>query len=206
MSNIPSIPTRYKGYHFRSRLEARWAVFFDSLGIKWEYEPEGFMNADGDKYLPDFYLSQTHTWVEVKGDEEALCKDWLRMTNLLDYGGVIPEFENSFKTDGRGLLLLGTVPEGNVGEYYVHPILQHHKGIIKNWCYFDCIGTLDFDLPGSCKVTPGYSLKTEPKNWIVETKSFPRDYLNYSKSMNATHDAYAAARSARFEHGESGAT
>jgi hypothetical protein len=32
---IVAIPTRYKGYHFRSRLEARWAVFFDALGIKW---------------------------------------------------------------------------------------------------------------------------------------------------------------------------
>lgn len=39
---IKAIQTRYKGYNFRSRLEARWAVFFDALGIKWEYEPEGF--------------------------------------------------------------------------------------------------------------------------------------------------------------------
>lgn len=36
------IETRYKGYRFRSRLEARWAVFFDVLGVRWEYEPEGY--------------------------------------------------------------------------------------------------------------------------------------------------------------------
>lgn len=36
------IPTMYKGIQFRSRLEARWAVFFDTLGIKWEYEPQGY--------------------------------------------------------------------------------------------------------------------------------------------------------------------
>lgn len=38
MSEIKPIQTRYKGYHFRSRLEARWAVFFDALGIAWKYE------------------------------------------------------------------------------------------------------------------------------------------------------------------------
>jgi hypothetical protein len=39
---IKAIETRYKGYRFRSRLEARWAVFFDALGVEWEYEKEGF--------------------------------------------------------------------------------------------------------------------------------------------------------------------
>jgi len=39
---IKAIETVYKGYRFRSRLEARWAVFFENVGIKWEYEKEGF--------------------------------------------------------------------------------------------------------------------------------------------------------------------
>jgi hypothetical protein len=39
---IKPIETRYKGYRFRSRLEARWAVFFDTMEIPWEYEKEGF--------------------------------------------------------------------------------------------------------------------------------------------------------------------
>lgn len=51
-----AIETRYKGYRFRSRLEARWAVFFDALGIEWEYEPEGYELSDGERYLPDFEL------------------------------------------------------------------------------------------------------------------------------------------------------
>src|ERR1700744_4926102 len=49
------IETRYNGILFRSRLEARWAVFFDHLNIKWEYEHEGF-NLEGVYYLPDFWL------------------------------------------------------------------------------------------------------------------------------------------------------
>lgn len=48
--------TRYSGITFRSRLEARWAVFFDKLGLKWEYEPEGFQLDQGVGYLPDFFV------------------------------------------------------------------------------------------------------------------------------------------------------
>ena len=53
---LRAIETEYKGYRFRSRLEARWAVFFDACGVKWEYEPEGFVLQNGQQYLPDFLL------------------------------------------------------------------------------------------------------------------------------------------------------
>ena len=63
MNHIKAIETTYKGYRFRSRLEARWAVFFDTLGIKWQYENEGYQKEvelnTGLKtlrYLPDFFL------------------------------------------------------------------------------------------------------------------------------------------------------
>jgi hypothetical protein len=52
---VKAIETAYKGYRFRSRLEARWAVFFDALGIVWEYEKEGFELPSG-RYLPDFWI------------------------------------------------------------------------------------------------------------------------------------------------------
>lgn len=60
--------TKYKGYRFRSRLEARWAVFFDVLGVTWEYEIEGYDLGDAGSYLPDFWLPKQKTWVEIKGD------------------------------------------------------------------------------------------------------------------------------------------
>ena len=65
MSDIKPIETVYNGYRFRSRLEARWAVFFDAMGIKYEYEPEGFY-IDGEKYLPDFFLPEINAFVEIK--------------------------------------------------------------------------------------------------------------------------------------------
>lgn len=53
---IKAIETEYKGYRFRSRLEARWAVFFDALKLEWEYEKEGYTLKNGINYLPDFWI------------------------------------------------------------------------------------------------------------------------------------------------------
>lgn len=63
---MKAIQTQYKGYHFRSRLEARFAVMFQSLGLKWQYEPEGYDLGEAGWYLPDFYLPELDVWVEVK--------------------------------------------------------------------------------------------------------------------------------------------
>lgn len=80
---IKPIETKYKGYRFRSRLEARWAVFFDKCGFKWDYEPEGY-EIDGVKYLPDFRLYnvcyprfddvEKPFFVEVKGEMDAASR------------------------------------------------------------------------------------------------------------------------------------
>lgn len=90
---MKSIPTVYHGYRFRSRLEARWAVFFDTVGVVWEYEPEGFDLGSSVWYLPDFKLHNvtrrgqeeaSDLWVEVKGvlDDESLQK-----VSRFAYGG-----------------------------------------------------------------------------------------------------------------------
>jgi hypothetical protein len=50
-----AVETHYNGIKFRSRLEARWAVYFDCLGIKYDYEPEKFQIGDR-RYIPDFFL------------------------------------------------------------------------------------------------------------------------------------------------------
>lgn len=76
---LQAIPTFYNGIKFRSRLEARWAYFFDLCKIKWNYELEGY-ELENARYLPDFYLPETETWVEVKpnlnfvNDEEVFKK------------------------------------------------------------------------------------------------------------------------------------
>lgn len=69
MTRIRAIQTRYKGHHFRSRLEARWAVLLDSLGVPWEYEREGYILPDGTQYLPDFWLPNEGIYLEIKGKD-----------------------------------------------------------------------------------------------------------------------------------------
>lgn len=76
---LKPIETRYKGYRFRSRLEARWAVAFDAMEFRWAYEPEGFTTPFGG-YLPDFLVNDV-AWAEVKPTNPALISEneWARM-------------------------------------------------------------------------------------------------------------------------------
>lgn len=48
---VRGIRTTYAGTRFRSRLEARWAAFFDLVGWKWTYEP-----FDVEGWIPDFLI------------------------------------------------------------------------------------------------------------------------------------------------------
>ena len=66
-TEIDAIPTTYAGTNFRSRLEARWATFLDSHHIEWQYEPETITLPSGTVYVPDFWLPELGTWIEVKG-------------------------------------------------------------------------------------------------------------------------------------------
>ena len=87
--DIKALPAYYNGIKFRSRLEARWAIFFDELGLTWEYEPEGFELENNCKYLPDFLIKDLHgrftgdLYIEVKGNI-ANC-DWNKLEGFV-YG------------------------------------------------------------------------------------------------------------------------
>lgn len=60
--SVRSIPTTYRSTRFRSRLEARWACFFDLIGWRWTYEP-----FDAGGYIPDFLIHGDRPFVvEVK--------------------------------------------------------------------------------------------------------------------------------------------
>jgi hypothetical protein len=68
---MKALPTKYDGITFRSRNEARWAIFFDVMGIKWTYEEQGYKLSNGETYLPDFRIrlaSGKYLYVEAKPD------------------------------------------------------------------------------------------------------------------------------------------
>lgn len=65
LGDVRPIPTRWRGVTYRSRLEARWAVFFDLIEAGAEYEPEGF-DLGFAWYLPDFNLRNFGLFAEIK--------------------------------------------------------------------------------------------------------------------------------------------
>lgn len=64
---IEAVPTTYGDTTFRSRLEADWAATLDANHIQWTYEPETITLPSGAVYIPDFWLPELGTWIEVKG-------------------------------------------------------------------------------------------------------------------------------------------
>ena len=87
IEEIKAIPTHYAGHTFRSRTEARWAVFFDQIGLRWEYEPEGVVLPDGTWYLPDFWMPDMELWVEVKPGGDVPDEAWEKAGALVDVTG-----------------------------------------------------------------------------------------------------------------------
>ncbi len=109
---IKPIPTRYKGRLYRSRLEARWAAFFDLAEWKTEYEP-----LDLDGWSPDFLIDEyVQILVEVKPQSSyfqedsfyfdyvsaGICKAVLLLTNeILPYHGLLAGQEEELHTIGK---------------------------------------------------------------------------------------------------------
>lgn len=106
--DIRSKITKYGGVVFRSKEEARWAVFFDSLGVKYEYEPfysEVETGCISVNYLPDFYLPKQEMFIEVKpgkpfGIENikaaAWCKDVSEIVVLFNLNPPTDKLENGW--------------------------------------------------------------------------------------------------------------
>jgi hypothetical protein len=79
----PAIPTVWNGIKYRSRTEARWAVFFQELNITACYEEEHFKLSNGVNYLPDFYLPEFDVFLEVKPDsDDVVTEEWVKAQQL----------------------------------------------------------------------------------------------------------------------------
>lgn len=180
MTTIKAIETRYAGCRFRSRLEARWAVFFDQVGISWQYEPQGFV-VDGRAYLPDFLLPDCGTWVEVKGAEAELDKPF-----LVDVAASLPFVHNGCGERGPQLMVLGPIPNPPATGDLGWVAINSDSGDVSR-CGF---GTYP-------KNNRPWWLDNGQKNcpWLTPTI----DPFEWSAA-----EAYLAARQARFEHGECG--
>lgn len=224
-TEIKAIETKYNGYRFRSRLEARWAVFFDALEEPWEYEKEGFDLGEAGYYLPDFWLPRVNAWVEVKGG--ALSGDSMRKIKTF-----------AKQCESPLIILAGqigthrcAIPDSKV--WKLGPIVSH---LIKdNPGYADalvrCPSCWDRDvtahganfLPTGEHCGDCQSLDmtcTNGHEWLVQLAvranrveiiyvGINVKWLDLARLLAGSRERYdaavEAARSARFEHGESGA-
>lgn len=60
----------YKGYRFRSVFDARCAMLFDQLGLKWKYEPIEIEINEESYYTPSFYLEDSGWFVDTRGSKD----------------------------------------------------------------------------------------------------------------------------------------
>lgn len=79
------IPTTYKGITYRSQTEARWAVFFDALGLSFTYEPERIQLSTGEVYIPDFFIDDFQAYFEVKPSNDEIISVECRKARILSY-------------------------------------------------------------------------------------------------------------------------
>jgi hypothetical protein len=220
---IQAIETEYAGYRFRSRLEARWCVFFKTLGIPFEYEPQGYEVGPAERrrrYLPDFYLPTLRTWVEVKGDPLRLDIDLIAdaVDPKTGLGRPNPYYETA-------VLILGQIPDP--GSAYLHwMVSKQGYAPCDKFCacadvqysqaaFLGVPPVVTAEMKGTELLKPYEHIGVANLGAILcqfgrsvlqpdfgdLTKAQPSALAPISRRVD---DAYRAARSARFEHGESG--
>ncbi|MBK9515513.1 MAG: hypothetical protein IPO05_18320 [Flavobacteriales bacterium] len=221
---IKPIETRYKGYRFRSRLEARWAVFFDALGLEWEYEPEGFDLGDGVYYLPDFRVALTTyyrtdeppekrtIYVEVKGGSSAGNECPIEDVDKITRFSQTLHYNDEF-------WFLGDIPQQRV--LYVFPVFHarflppKHQPGVRKWEY-SVFADITHLLPRGIGVYTSSIQLEHLENFFSSDVEIPA-YFNekYAKCFRCYQlpakrgwriftEAFDKARQARFEHGECG--
>lgn len=190
-----AIQTEYKGYLFRSRLEARWAVFFDACHIKWEYEPEGYILGNGHRYLPDFLLhgvsgrAASDLYVEVKGVMTAADAEKIFAFSMPNAAGY------EYKVENPTLILAG-IPDGNT--------IDDINNYCEDWGYSGFPGFGQGPYPFNFMTIDGDYFVAHPginKNGHFELFGDDGSYWD-DRDDTATLAAFKCARQARFEHGE----
>lgn len=214
---IQPIETRYAGRRFRSRLEARWAVFFNALHIRWDYEPQGYLvGAERRPYLPDFWLPGEKIWVEVKGSEDQLDIELLVAAAIPHDGLPATERRDGDDREESRILVLGDFGNG-VCELVktdsrepagfaqpVHSVLTFRKGeLFQGMATFHSTG-LDIFPSGTARVAnDGPMIYWDTRG--VEWGNLTGPGIEIGDTFDPTvAQAYRAVMSARFEHGERG--
>ena len=133
--NIAAIPTLYRGRRYRSRLEARWAAFFDLLGWRHEYEP-----FDLGSWSPDFLLTEWATLVEIKPADAFDPVTWDRMRNAVIARQPPPKDDDDYEEGGVRRIFLSRVAPHPISEDAIevgwmgfHPDFRRACRVLVGW-------------------------------------------------------------------------
>eukprot|EP01080_Neovahlkampfia_damariscottae_P004297 gene4297-7653_t len=169
--------TIYNGYYFRSRLEARWGLFFDFLQIRYLYEPKSFNMPNNTTYTPDFYLPDLNIWIEIKPvypteEERYRAKELIHLAIFdssrvfLFYGNVAAPFLNKFNEGAKGIEFKSDSTE-------IEPV---------SWCECDKCGKILPELRGQPKC------HLDSKDSIIPSNLLKQAY-KYANSIDFENDA-----------------
>jgi len=182
---LKAIETHYKGYRFRSRTEAKWAVFFDKLGLRWDYEEEGYVLAKTGCYLPDFK-------VILPSDEIIYCEVNHSEADDFDDDEIrkLREFANERRCK---VILLTGVPDFRA----YNQLVPYSRSNSFTAAFFQ-------DYKPYIRTADAYWFQALELDSNTGRLHFKADERRLRKALGQGFlDAVAAARSARFEHGES---
>ncbi len=201
------IETIYKGIRFRSRLEARWAVFLDSLDCSWAYESEGYELPFSGWYLPDFRVhnfpmgqngDRFEIWVEVKGtmpsnEEINKLRELVCLTKIYGYFAV--GTNNNINPSTRDL--------------FRAIVESHNDQSFRELCGYCIAQPLSLTQVPHSIFSPVNPDKKIAQNGTAKTLFYEElDRLLIERGFETPTEVYyeaaLAALSSRFEHGEFG--
>lgn len=179
---VKALDTHYNGYDFRSRLEARWAVFFDTAGIDYHYESVRFDLGDGQQYLPDFFLKRgirflgegqprQDVWVDIKPAAELADDERQKVTSFV-------------RQTGKNILLIAGDPGIKADVLY----LQRLEG--------DALDAADVVF---MEFADGQIGLISEREWVKLERSEDQALVERRTRTDMLKEAYKAARETNFE-------
>jgi hypothetical protein len=206
---MDAIETKWRGFTFRSRLEARYAVMFEKMELDWRYEVQGFQLDDGRSYLPDFWLRELDLYVEIKGtdpdsDTKRLLRDFKHPVILFVDLPDPAKNSEGLRTRLSLNLLDGRLYTFSVSDDSELGGMPFEADASLTYCRKCETWAVDIR-PESDKLMEGECRLVDRGNgWEQWGPHCEHGYKDFTRSLGSSRaeQAVEAARSARFEHGE----
>lgn len=191
MNQIPAIKTKYSNITFRSKLEARWAKYWDEVGVSWIYEPKRIDLHYKGNYLPDFKIFDKY-FVEIKHKGNYSDKELTRMmsricelsfkpiTTLLFFGDPLEYREVKIWFDGRQFC--PRYVNFDINKETIYPSTRHthiQEGEIA--CEFEFEKSAIFGKEKNIMMVPEVTLNEGDKNISENTRENTLYLFNYFK-------------------------